>query len=397
MKNGRKLMTLALAGLMTFSLAGCGSKTTGASGDADSKDSAEIKVGGNFELSGDVSTYGNSVMNSIKLAFDEINAKGGVLGKKLVLVERDNKSDTTESTSISTSLVGDPSIVALIGPATSGTTMAASQPATDNKIPLLTPTATNPNVTVDPNTGKVKEYIFRSCFLDSFQGQATAKFAVEDLKAKKAAILVDNKSEYSKGLAKAFEETFTKAGGTVIGTEAFLSEENDFRAILTRVRSQQPDVIFVPAYYNAAGKIVKQARELGVNVPLIGSDGWDSPQLVEIAGAKTLNNTYFINHYTTEDPDERIQAFVKAYKAKHNQTPDALAALAYDGAYILADAIKTSGDASPEKIKEALANIKDFPGITGVVTLDENHNPIKSAVIIEMKDGKQTINKKVQP
>lgn len=397
MKNGRKLMALALAGLMTFSLTGCGSKSTGADGNADSNGAAEIKVGGNFELSGDVSTYGNSVMNSIKLAFDEINAKGGVLGKKLVLVERDNKSDTTESTSISTSLAGDSSIVALIGPVSSGPTMAASQPAIDNKIPLLTPTATNPNVTVDPNTGKVKEYIFRSCFLDSFQGQGTAKFASEELKAKKAAILVDNKSEYSKGLAKSFEETFTKAGGTIVGTEAFLSEENDFRAILTKVRNQQPDVIFVPAYYNAAGKIVKQARELGINVPLIGSDGWDSPQLVEIAGAAALNNTYFINHYTPEDKDPKVQAFVQAYKQKHNQTPDALAALGYDAAYILADAIKTSGDASPEKIKEALANVKDFQGITGVVTLDEKHNPIKSAVIIEMKDGKQTVNKKVQP
>lgn len=396
MKNGKKLIALAMSGLLMFGLTGCGSKEaekTAGSGGAE-----EIKIGGNFELSGAVATYGTSAVNSIKLAFDEINAKGGVLGgKKLVLVERDNKSDTAESTNVSTSLVSNASIVALLGPVASSMTLAASQPAIDNKIPLLTPTATNPDVTVDPKTGKVKDYIFRSCFLDSFQGKVTANFSLNDLKAKNAAILIDNESDYSKGLAKFYTETFQKGGGKIVATEGFLPKDNDYRALITKIKGKNPDVVFVPAYYESVGKIVKQARELGLNVPIVGTDGWDSPKLVEVAGAANLNNTFFSNHYTPEDPDEKVQAFVKAYKAKYNQTPDALGALSYDAAYIMAEAIKNAGDTDPEKITQALAAIKNFKGVTGEVTLDANHDPIKSAVMIEMKDGKQTVKAKVQP
>lgn len=388
MKNGRKVLALTLIGLFLFALTGCGTK---------SKDAKVIKIGANFELTGPISTYGTSGVNAIELAFEEINKNGGVLGKQLQLVKKDNKSDTTESTSVSTSLVSDSSIVALLGPISSSNTLAASQPAIDNKIPLLTSTATNPDVTVDPKTGKVKEYIFRSCFLDSFQGKAGAVFAVQDLKAKKAAILVDNENDYSKGLAKFFTQAFEKEGGKVVATEAFLPKDNDYRAVLTKIRVLNADVIYIPAYYEAVGKLVKQARELGIKSAVLGSDGWDSPKLVEIAGADALNNTYFTDHYTPEDKDAKVQAFVKAYKAKYNQVPDALAALSYDAAYMLADAIKKAGDTSPEKIKNALAATKGFKGVTGEVSLDANHDPIKSTVIIEMKDGKQTVNKKVLP
>jgi len=396
MKNSRKLVALVIAGLLAFALTGCGAKPAGDSQGAGESKGEEIKVGANFELTGAISSFGTSAVNGIELAFEEINAKGGVLNKKLKLEKRDNKSETTEATSVSTSLASDSSIVALLGPISSSNTNAAAQPAMDNKIPLLTPTATNPNVTVD-ESGKVKEYIFRSCFLDSFQGKITAEFAAKDLKAKKAAILVDNESDYSKGLAKFFQEAFEKAGGTIVATEGFLPKDNDFRAVLTKVKGKSPEVIFVPAYYESVGKIVKQSRELGLNVPMIGTDGWDSPKLVEIAGAAALNNTYFSNHYTPEDPDEKVQAFVKAYQAKYNQTPDALAALGYDAAYMMAEAIKNSGDATPEKIKDALAGTKGFKGVTGEVSLDAQHNPVKSAVIIEMKDGKQTVKTKVRP
>jgi branched-chain amino acid transport system substrate-binding protein len=396
MKNGRKkLLSIALTSLLAIGLAGCGSKSE--SSNADKKEGGEIKIGANFELTGEISTYGTSAVNAIKLAFADINANGGVLGKQLVLVEKDNKSESTESTSVATALASEGEIVAILGPISSGNTMAASQPVIDNKIPLLTPTATNPDVTVDPKSGKVKEYIFRSCYLDSFQGKVTAEFAFNDLKAKKAVILIDNGNDYSKGLAKYFTENFEKAGGKVIKSEGFISKDNDFRAIITKIKDTKPDVIFVPAYYEAVGKIVKQARELGIDVPFIGTDGWDSPKLVEIAGKNALNNTYFSNHYTPEDTDPKVQTFVNAYKAKYNQTPDALAALAYDSAMLMADAITRAGVADPEKIKEALAATKGFAGVTGNVDLDANHNPIKSVVMIEMKDGKQTVNKKVQP
>lgn len=396
MKNGRKkLLSIALTSLLAVGLAGCGSKSE--SSNADKKEGGEIKIGANFELTGEISTYGTSAVNAIKLAFDDINAKGGVLGKQLVLVEKDNKSESTESTSVATALASEGEVVAILGPISSGNTMAASQPVIDAKIPLLTPTATNPDVTVDPKNNKVKEYIFRSCYLDSFQGKVTAEFAANDLKAKKAVILIDNGNDYSKGLAKYFTENFENAGGKVVDSEGFISKDNDFRAIITKIKDTKPDVIFVPAYYEAVGKIVKQARELGIDVPFVGTDGWDSPKLVEIAGKNALNNTYFSNHYTPEDTDPKVQAFVKAYKAEYNQTPDALAALAYDSAMLMADAITRAGAADPEKIKEALATTKGFEGVTGKVDLDANHNPIKSVVMIEMKDGKQTVNKKVQP
>lgn len=396
MKFGKKLVAMALSGALLLGVAGCGSKPADES-NAGSAEGGEIKIGANFELSGAVATYGTSSLNAIKLAFEEINAKGGVLGKKLVIVERDNKSDTTESTNVSTALASDSSIIALVGPVASSMALAASQPAIDNKIPLLTATATNPDVTVDPKNGKVKEYIFRSCFLDSFQGKVTAEFSAKDLKAKTAAILVDNESDYSKGLVKFYQEAFEKAGGKVVAVEGFLPKDNDYRAVITKIKGKNPDVIFVPAYYESVGKIVKQARELGVNVPFVGTDGWDSPKLVELAGAAALNNTYFSNHYTPEDPAENVQAFVKAYKAKYGNVPDALAALSYDSGYLLAEAIKNAGEATPEKITQALANIKDFKGVTGNATFDAQHNPVKSAVIIEMKDGKQTVKTRIQP
>jgi branched-chain amino acid transport system substrate-binding protein len=386
-KNGIKFMGLAIClAIFTGVLAGCGST-------ADSKD---IKIGGVFELTGGVASYGQSAVNGAKLAFKQVNASGGVLGKKINFIIADNKSEPSESANAVTKLITQDKVVAIMGAVASSNTLAAVQIATDNKIPLLTPTSTNPKVTVDDN-GTVKDYIFRSCFIDPFQGTVMANFATKTLKAKTAVIYVDNSSDYSKGLAQFFEENFVKSGGQVLSKEAFLQKDQDFKATLTKIKSVNPEVIYVPGYYEEVGKIVKQARELGITVPMLGGDGWDSPKLAEIAGKEVLNNSYFSNHYSTEDKDPKVTQFVEDYKAEYNQTPDALAALGYDGAMMLVDAIKRAGSAEPAKIKDALAQTKDLQLVTGRISLDANHNPIKSAVIIELKNGIQTFKEKINP
>lgn len=359
-------------------------------------DSAEIKIGGDFEITGGVANFGKSTVNGIQLAFKEVNAKGGILGKKMVLVLADNKSEPSEAANAITKLITQDKVVTVLGPVASSNVLAASQIAIDNKIPLLTATATASKVTVGDD-GKVKDYIFRACFIDPFQGEVMANFAAKSLKVKTAAIYVDNASDYSKGLAQVFEEKFIKNGGQIVAKEAFLAKDTDFKSALTKMKASNPDVIFIPAYYQEVGLIVKQARELGMNTPMIGTDGWDSPKVVEIAGASALNNTYFSNHYSPEDKDPHVTSFVEAYKKEYGQVPDALAALGYDAALMLIDAIKRANSAEPAKIKDALAQTKNLQVSTGILTLDASHNPVKSAVVIELKDGKQTFKEKINP
>ncbi|SPF53932.1 Extracellular ligand-binding receptor (fragment) [Candidatus Desulfosporosinus infrequens] len=273
--------------------------------------------------------------------------------------------------------------------------LATLQVGQDNKIPIVTPTATSTKVTVD--NGKVRSYAFRSCFIDPFQGTVMANFATKSLKVKTAVIYVDSSSDYSKGLSEAFEAQFVKNGGTVLGKEAFLQKDQDFKSTLTKIKVMNADVIFIPAYYEEVGKIVKQARELGITVPIIGTDGWDDPKVVEFAGVEALNNTFFSNHYSVQDTDPRIQKFVAAYKNEYGQEPNALAALGYDGALMVIDAIKRANSTDPAKVRDALEQTKDLQVVTGIITLDGDHNPIKSGVVIEMKDGKQIFKEKINP
>lgn len=379
-----------LLGGALLSACGSGSGTTGgSSGDT-------IKLGANLELSGKVSAYGSSARDGMQLAVDEINQAGGVLGKKLELIALDNQSDTTQSTTIAQKLI-EQKVVAILGPATTGNTMAELNVATDNKIPIVTPTGTAAKITVDENTGKVNEFAFRTCFIDPFQGTVGADFAVKDLHAKTAVIYVANDSDYAKGLADAFKKEFEKQGGKVIGQESYQSDDSDFKTTLTRIRSMNPDLLYIPNYYQDVGKIIKQARELGMKQPILGGDGYDSDTLVQIAGAQNTNNVFFTNHYSSDDPDQKIQDFVKKFQAKYNRKPDGFAALGYDTVRLVADAIKRAGSADPVKIKDALAQTKDFEAITGKMSIDEHHNPVKAAVVIEMKDGKQTFRTKIQP
>ena len=379
------LIVITMFGTM---LTGCSSKPA-----AESK---EIKIGANFELTGGISNFGKQTLNGIELAFKEANAAGGVLGKKLVLVTADNKSEPSEATNAITKLITQDKVSIVLGPVASSNVLATLQVGQDNKVPVLTATGTNAKITVDEN-GKVKPYAFRACFIDPFQGSVMANFATKSLKAKTAVIYIDSSSDYSKGLAESFEAQFVKNGGKIIGKEAFLQKDQDFKSTLTKIKVMNADTIFIPAYYEEVGKIAKQARELGINVPLIGTDGFDDPKVVEIAGAEALNNTYFSNHYSAQDTDPRIQKFVAAYKAEYGMEPSALAALGYDAALMTIDALKRANSTDPVKLRDALEQTKDLQVVTGVITLDASHNPIKSGVVIEMKDGKQSFKEKINP
>ncbi|MBZ9536404.1 ABC transporter substrate-binding protein, partial [Cytobacillus oceanisediminis] len=371
-------------------LAGCG-----AGGNNASKED-EFKIGVNLELSGAVASYGQSLESGIDLAIKEINADGGIDGKKIVPVKVDNKSDLTEATNGALKLIDQDKVSAIIGAATSGDTVAQVQIANDKKTVLLTPSGTAPNVTVNDD-GKLNEYAFRTSFIDPFQGNVAANFAINDLKIKNAAIYADSASDYAKGLAAAFKETFTAAGGKIVSEESYVAKDTDFSATLTRIKGKNPEFVFIPGYYEEVGLIIKQAREMGITAPFMGADGWDSPKLIDLAGAESLNNTFITNHYSSEDPDEKIQKFVSAFNDEYGKSPDAFNALGYDSVYLLKDAVERAGSTDSEKIKEELAKTKDLSLITGLVTIDENHNPIKSATVLEYQDGKQVFKTKVDP
>lgn len=381
------VVSTLLAGILT----GCGAEGGGsANGDT-------IKIGANLELSGGVASFGSSISKGIDLAVEEINKAGGVDGKEIEIIKVDNKSEGSEATSGAIRLTSKEKVTAIIGAATSGNTVAQAQIANKSKTILLTPSGTSPNVTVNKD-GSVNEFAFRTSFIDPFQGTVAANFAANELKIKNVAIFSDSSSDYAKGLAKSFKETFGEAGGKIVAEEAYVAKDTDFRSTLTRIKSAKPDFIFIPGYYEEVGLIVKQAREMGIDVPLMGADGWDSPKLVELAGAEALNNTFITNHYSSEDPDEKIQKFVKSFSDKYDgASPDAFNALGYDSVYLLADAIERAGDLDTTKIKDELAATKDLSLVTGNVTIDEQHNPIKSATILEYKDGKQVFNTKVNP
>ena len=381
MRIRRKVSMVVLMLFVLSIVAGC--SQGGDNGSAQQGDT--IKVGINTELSGAVASYGTNAANGALLAIEEINAAGGVLGKQLEPLQRDCKSVADEAMSVSAALVGE-GIVAQIGPLTSGNVAGSTPVMMENQIPLLAPAATAVNVTVDEKTNKVRDFIFRVCYLDSDQGRRMANFALEDLGVKTAAIYGSTSDDYATGLAKYFKEEFTSKGGTIVAEEGFVNGDKDFRATLTKIKNANPEFIYVPGYYTEVAVLIKQAREMGITCPIGGGDGWDSPDMVSVAGAEALNNTFFTNHYSVEDPDPAIQKFVEAYKAKYNKLPDSFAALGYDAARLLADAIERAGEADPIKIKEALEATKDFPGITGKMSMDENHNPVKNIVVIEYKD-----------
>lgn len=389
MKRLTKLMSVLAAGaLFMGALTGCGSSKS-----ADDT----IKIGGLLEMTGGSASFGISSKNAIDLALKKVNEKGVLGGKKLALVVADNKSEASEATNGMQKLISQDKVVAVIGPNLSSAAIAAGTINNASKVASITPMGTNPDVTVDPKTKKTREYSFRTCFIDPFQGTVMANYAVKELNVKRAAILVDNTSDYAKGLSQFFKENFVKLGGAIVAEEAYLQKDTDFKATLTKIKAASPDFIYIPGYYQEVGLIVKQAREMGINVIMAGGDGWDSAKLPEIAGKEALNNTMFSSLYSPDDASDLNKAFVAEYKKAYNANPDVFAALAYDSALLVVKAIEDAQSAEPAKIAAAMAKISGFKGVSGEVTFNEQHNPIKSAVIIEHKDGVQTFKAKVNP
>ena len=389
MKKWKKLASAAMAALMCAALlTGCGGEKKQA---ADAGDS--IKVGAAFELTGNVANYGKSTNEGLKLAIDEINKAGGVNGKQISLVESDNKSEPAESGNSVTKLITQDKVVAVVGPATSGCVNAATPISTANKIPHIAPCATAPNITND--NGKVKEFVFRACFIDPFQGQVMAVFADKTLKVKNVAIFYDSSSDYSKGLAEVFQKTLEGKGGKIVAKEAFLGKDVDFKAALTKLKASNPEAIYIPGYYEEVSKIIKQAREMGINCPLIGSDGWESPKLAEIAGKDALKDCYYISAFNAKDEDKSVQDFIKKFKEKYQKDPDIFAMQGYNAGLILADALKRAGTTDGTKVAKAIAETKDLPVASGKLTFDANHNPVMPALVIGIDGGVPTLVEKI--
>jgi len=341
----------------------------------------KVRIGVFMSTTGTTANFGISSVNGIKMAADEINAAGGINGKQVELLVQDDRSDASEAATIVTKFVTQDMVHAVIGEVASSRSIAAAPIAQNAKIPMLTPSSTNPEVT------KKGDFIFRSCFIDPYQGAAIAQFAAKSLGAKTAAIMVDRKNYYSTGLEKVINETFTRFGGKIVATQSYQEGDQDFNAQLTSLKGTNPEVIFVPGYYNDVGLIAKQARDKGITVPLIGGDGWDSEQLYKIGGS-ALNGSYFTNHYSPFDTAPNVVKFVTDYKAKYNgSTPDALAATAYDAANIMFDAIKRSKSLNGPDIRDALAATNAFPGVTGTVTFNQQRDAVKPIVMIEIKPG----------
>ena len=362
----------------------CGGAGTAADG------SNAIKVGLIVPLTGDVKTFGESTRNGAMLAIEEANAAGGINGRKIDVAATDDKNDPTETGNAGAKLIDMDRVVVVIGSVSSKCSVPLSDKCQSAKIPMITPTSTNPKVTVGED-GKRKDYVFRACFIDPFQGTVGARFAAESLKAKTAAVMYDVGNDYSKGLADYFKVAFENGGGKVRAFESYAKDDVDFSALLTKVKQSNPDVLFIPDYYNKVGLIAKQARQLGVAAKFLGGDGWDSPDMAKIAG-DAINGGYFTNHYSPDDPRPEVQEWVRKYEAKYGQKPDALATLGYDAGLLLVEALKNAPNAKPEEIKEALGAIKDFPCVSGRITFDEWGNPIKSAAVLEYtKDGQQYV------
>ncbi|MEP6778101.1 MAG: ABC transporter substrate-binding protein [Chthoniobacterales bacterium] len=373
----RPLLVIASASAAVFllALAGCNkTETTGGSAGGDL-----IKIGEYACLTGQTASFGTASHNGAVMVIDDANANGGVLGKKIKLITEDDQSKPGEAATSVRKLISRDHVVALIGEIASSRSLEAGPIAQQNKIPMVSPGSTNPNVT------KIGDYVFRVCFIDPFQGTVMAKFALNSLHKTKVAVLTDVRQDYSVGLAQFFKEYFTKNGGTIVAEQSYSSGDQDFKAQLTSIRASNPEAIFLPGYYNEVGLIALQARELGITVPIMGGDGWDSPTLTQIGGP-AMEGNFFANHFSTEDQSPVIQDFIKKYRARFNRDPDGMAALGFDAAKVLLDAMTRAGSTDNVKLRDALAATKDFQGVTGKITIDENRNASKPAVVLTIKD-----------
>jgi branched-chain amino acid transport system substrate-binding protein len=381
-----KIATLAATAMMLAAVfTGCANKA-GTSGNSASGDT--ITIGGNFELSGAAAAYGSAMQRGVKLAVTKINKDGGVkVGDKkmkLKLVTKDNKSDNASAASIATNLTTQTKASAVIGPITSGAGLAALPNMTKAKVPLITPGGTQDSLTLQKN-GKVQPYMFRSCFEDSFQGKALAKYVYNTMKLKNVAILGDKSTDYAQGLIKAFKGEYK---GKIVTTEYYQAGDKDFNTLLTKLKSKNYDAIFVPGYYSEAGLIIRQAREMGIDKPIVGADGFADPKLVSIAGKSNASNIYYTTHFDAKAPaNNKVADYLKLYKDTYGDDAGTFDALSYDAVYMIKQAIETEKSTNSVKIAEGLAKLKNFQGVTGTITMDKYHNPQKPVIVTKLMDG----------
>ncbi|PIS11716.1 MAG: ethanolamine utilization protein EutJ [Bdellovibrio sp. CG10_big_fil_rev_8_21_14_0_10_47_8] len=354
------------------------------------KNTNEIVIGHFGSMTGSEATFGQSTDEGIRLAVDEANATGGIKGKKIKLITMDDQGKPEEAASVVTRLIEQEKVVAILGEVASSRSLAAAPIAQAKKIPMMTPSSTNPKVT------QVGDYIFRACFIDPFQGTVMAKFATDTLKAKKVAVLRDVKSDYSVGLADFFIQKFKELGGEIVADLSYQSQDVDFKAQLTQMKSKNPDAIYIPGYYTEVGLIARQTRELGIKATLMGGDGWDSPKLFEI-GKSAVNGGYFSNHYSTESKEPAAIDFMAKFKEKYKRQPDGLSSVAYDATKMLLKAIENTTEITPTNIRDQLAKIKEFVGATGKISIDENRNAVKSAVVVKVQGNENKYVTTVNP
>ncbi|MBV8140969.1 MAG: ABC transporter substrate-binding protein [Verrucomicrobia bacterium] len=349
-----------------------------------------IKIGEFGSLTGENASFGISQNNGVQMAVEEINAAGGVLGKKIDLISEDNQTKQGETTTIARKLISQDHVAAVIGEVASSKSLEAAPICQASKIPQIATAATNPKVTQTGN------YIFRVCFTDDFQAVVIARFVLEKLHLKKVAFMTDVKQDYSVGLTNIAKDYLAKQGATIVKEQSYSSGDKDFRAQLTDIKSADPDVIIITGYYPEVSLIAKQARQFGIKAKLVGGDGWDGSSLISVGG-KAIEGAYFSNHFSVEDKSPLVQDFVKKYKKKYNTVPDAFAALGYDAMKLLADAISRAGSTDPEKIRAAIQDTKNFPGVSGKITIGPDRNAQKSAVIITIKDGAYKYAETIEP
>lgn len=342
-------------------------------------DDGPIVIGHYGSMTGPEATFGQSTSNGIRLAIKEYNAAGGFKGRKIELKEYDTKGEAKDATLAVTRLVKSDKVTAVLGEVASGLSLAGGPVCQEGGVPMISPSSTNPRVTA------VGDMIFRVCFIDPFQGYVCAKFATGNLKAKSAAMLYDQKAPYSVGLAEQFKKNFEKMGGSIVGEQTYSGGDQDFTAQMTSIRASKPDVLFIPGYYSDVGNIAIQARKLGLALPLLGGDGWDSEQLAKVAG-KAIEGCYYSNHYAPDQPDDKVKDFIAKYKTDYNgAVPDGLAALGYDAANILFDAMARAKSLSGKDLRDAIAATKDYAAVTGKISIDERRNAKKKAVVVQMK------------
>ena len=384
------LRTLALAlTLIAFGACDKGKKDGGGGSAGGASSGGNIIIGHFASMTGPQATFGISTDQAIRLAVKERNAKGGVKGRKIEVVTIDDAGKQSEAATAVTRLINDHKAVAVLGEVASSLSLAGGPIAQKAKVPMISPSSTNPDVT------DVGDYVFRVCFLDDFQGWVDAKFAFENLKAKKAAILYDQAQAYSSGLADYFQKAFQEMGGKVVTKQAYTGGNLEISSQLQSIKGAGAEVVFLPGYYSDAGTIIRKAREAGIKVPFVGGDGWDSEELAKIAG-DAINGNYFSNHYATEEDRPEVKNFVGKYKQEYGKTPDALAALGYDAALVLFDSMERAPSLDGKALRDAIAATKNFTGVTGTFSIDENRNAQKSAVIVEYKGGKQTMAARIE-